>query len=96
MKRHITLHVVRLDVLLHALGGFAEPAPMPTRYWTSREDEYLRQVYTVVRMQELLERLPRRTPSTIRKRACDLGLTRPKRLAAIANCDDVQPARNAA
>lgn len=79
VKRQITLHVVRLDVLLHALGGFAEPAPLPTYFWTPQEDEYLRRAYTFVGMHELLERLPRRTSGTIRKRACNLGLTRPKR-----------------
>lgn len=85
MKRLITLHVVRLDTLLHALGGFAEPAPLLTYFWTSQEDEYLRQAYTFAHMHELSERLPRRTPGAIRKRACDLGVTRPKRRAAIEN-----------
>lgn len=83
MKRHITLHVVRRDVLLHALGGFAESRPMAARLWTSQEDEYLRQTYTVVRGCELWERLPRRTPGAIRRRACNLGLTRTKRRAAM-------------
>jgi len=83
VKRQIILHVVRLDVLLHALGGFAEPAPLPTYFWTPQEDEYLRRAYTFVGMHELLDRLPRRTPGTIRKRACDLGLTRPKRRAVL-------------
>lgn len=81
VKRQITLHVVRLDVLLYSLGGFAELAPLPTYFWTHQEDEYLRRAYTFVGMHELLERLPRRTPGTIRKRACNLGLTRPKRRA---------------
>lgn len=81
VKRQITLHVVRLDVLLHTLGGFAELAPLPTYFWMPQEDEYLRRAYTFVGMYELQERLLRRTPGSIRKRACDLGLTRPKRRA---------------
>jgi len=83
VKRHITLHVVRRDVLLHALGGFAEPEPMAARLWTSQEDEYLRQKYTFIHRRELWERLPRRTPGAIRRRACTLGLTRPKRQPAM-------------
>lgn len=83
MKRHITLYVVRRDVLLHALGGFAEPGPMAARLWTSQEDEYLRQTYTFIHRRELWERLPRRTPGAIRRRACTLGLTRTKRQPAM-------------
>ena len=39
----MTLHVIRTDVLLHALGGLAEPAPPERTYllaypsWVSRE-----------------------------------------------------------
>lgn len=85
MKRQITLHVVRLDVLLHALGGFAEPGLISTRLWTIQEDEYLRRAYSFVRGLELWECLPRRTPGAIRRRACNLGLTRPKRRAAMGS-----------
>jgi len=83
VKRHITLHVLRRDVLLHALGGFAEPGPMAARLWSSQEDEYLRQTYTFIHRRELWERLPRRTPGAIRRRACTLGLTRTQRQPAI-------------
>ena len=83
MKRHMRLHVVRRDVLLHALGGFAELGPMAARLCTSQEDEYLRQTYAFVCGCELWGRLPRRTLGAIRKRACNLGLTRTKRRAAM-------------
>jgi len=87
MKRCIALHVMRSDVLLHVLGGFADPSPPSARYWSIEEDEYLRRSYTFVDMHALLLRLTNRTPGTIRKRACELRLTRPKRKVAMATAE---------
>ena len=79
MKHCITLHVVRSDVLLHALGGFADVPSPPLRFWRIEEDDYLRRMYTFVDMDVLQAQLPNRSPGTLRKRACELCLTRPKR-----------------
>lgn len=65
-----------------------QPRKGPRQSWTSEEDEFLRNNYATLGLDEAAKALPHRTRSAVAIRASDLKLTRPKPVHGTARTGD--------